>query len=74
MQVPANNNPRLLRLPDVLGRVGMSRTSLYESVGAGAFPAPIPIGVRSVAWLESEVSAWIQARVERRDKQQSNEG
>lgn len=48
--------------------VGLSQTTLYEQVAAGLFPAPIPIGAQAVAWLESEVLAWIQQRIEERDK------
>ncbi len=28
------------------------------------FPEPIKIGARAVAWVEEEVDAWIEARIE----------
>jgi prophage regulatory protein len=31
------------------------------------FPRPIKIGSRSVAWIEEEVDAWIEARRAQRD-------
>jgi len=29
----------------------------------GAFPKPVPLGLRAVGWLESDVSEWIAALV-----------
>ena len=55
--------PRLLRLPAVLDRVGVSRASLYRMIAAGEFPAPVQLSPRSVAWPESDVSEWIEARI-----------
>lgn len=54
---------RLLRLPAVLDRSGYRRSSLYARIAEGLFPAPISLGGRSVAWLESETAAVIAARV-----------
>jgi prophage regulatory protein len=50
---------QLLRLPQVMDRVGLRVTRLYELIGDGSFPKPIRLGERAVAWLESEVDAWI---------------
>lgn len=55
--------PRLLRLPAVLDRVGVSRASLYRMIAAGEFPAPVHLSARSVAWPEADVSEWIEARI-----------
>jgi prophage regulatory protein len=62
--------PRLIRRPEVLERVGLSSSTLYEITAAGEFPAPIPIGRQAVAWLDSEVDAWIKERIELRDSRQ----
>ena len=53
----------LLRLPQVLARVGLKTTRLYQLVGDREFPAPVRIGERSVGWVESEVESWLQARI-----------
>ncbi len=53
----------ILRLPAVKAATGLSRTTIYERVRAGTFPAPIPLGERAVGWLASDVGAWVQARV-----------
>lgn len=54
-----------LRLPQVLARVGLKATRLYQLIGDGDFPAPVRLGERAVAWLEDEVEKWIQERAAR---------
>lgn len=48
-----------LRLPEVMRRVGFARSSIYAKVSRDEFPAPVSIGGRAIAWLESDVDAWI---------------
>ena len=59
---------RFLRLPEVIKISGYRRTSIYEMIKAGNFPAPVHLGPRAVAWLESEVEAWMQERIDARDQ------
>lgn len=54
-----NTNERLIRLLEVMSRTGKSRSSIYDAVDSGTFPKPVAIGVRSVAWRESEINEWI---------------
>jgi prophage regulatory protein len=56
-----------LRLPDLLRRVGMSRSWVYEQIAAGRFPKPVKIGVRSSVWLESEIAELLTDRIRQRD-------
>lgn len=51
---------RMLKLPTVLDRVPFSKTEVYRRVRSGEFPKPISIGVRAVAWLESDIDEYIQ--------------
>jgi prophage regulatory protein len=51
---------RLIRVPEVLRRVGFSRTTMYELIKEGRFPDKVIIGARSVAFVESEIDAWIE--------------
>ena len=67
--VSDSKSPRLMRRPEVLAKIGLASSTLYEMTAAGEFPAPIPIGRQAVGWLESEVDAWINKRVELRDSQ-----
>lgn len=34
----------------------------------GVFPRPIKLGEHSVGWIEEEVIAWIESRVQARDE------
>ncbi|MBP7973269.1 MAG: AlpA family phage regulatory protein [Candidatus Nanopelagicales bacterium] len=43
----------------------MSRPYVYTLIRDHGFPAPIKVGSK-LAWSESEVSAWIEARAEAR--------
>lgn len=57
-----NNKPtRLIRLPEVLQRTGYGKAWIYLLIGEGRFPAPVKIGARAVAFVESEVDEWIDA-------------
>jgi prophage regulatory protein len=60
--------PRLLRLPDVLERVGLRRSRLYDLVADGRFPTPVKLGDRAVAWPADEVDDWIRAKIRERDE------
>lgn len=61
---PQQDRPtRLIRLPEVKTRVGLSRSSIYMRISDGTFPAPVRLGEKSVAWLETDIDAWIQDRL-----------
>ena len=53
----------ILRLPQVCQKTGLSRPTIYAYMKKGLFPAPIPLGERSVGWLESSVENWIDSRI-----------
>ncbi|MDD9891487.1 MAG: AlpA family transcriptional regulator [Gammaproteobacteria bacterium] len=54
----------ILRLPTVLNRTGLSRSSIYLRISNGEFPKPISLGGRAVGWLESDINQWLADRVE----------
>ena len=58
---------RFLRPPEVINRTGYRRTSIYEKISEGTFPAPIKLGPRAVAWVSEEIDKWMDARVAERD-------
>lgn len=51
---------RILRLPAVLDRTGLSRSTLYRKIQEGIFPSQIALGARSAGWRESAVAAWMR--------------
>ena len=57
--VPA---PCIERIPAVLSRTGLSRSSLYALIARGEFPRPLKLSARSVAFLSDEINAWIAER------------
>lgn len=54
---------QLLRLPAVIDRTGLSRSSIYRHEAAGAFPKRIKLGEHASAWLAADVDRWIAERV-----------
>lgn len=62
---------RLLRLPAVIDRTGSNPTDIYAGMKAGTFPRSVPIGRRTVGWLEEEIELWIADRVAARDDPES---
>ena len=62
-----NHKPkRLIRLREVRERIGLQTTQIYDLINEKRFPAPVPIGPRAVAWVESEVDRWIEDRISER--------
>ena len=55
---------RLIRLPEVMSRCGIGKSLIYGLLAQQQFPACVRIGGRSVAWRESSIDAWIQARID----------
>lgn len=49
----------LLRLPQVLPLVGVSKSTWWKLVREGRAPQAVKLGDRCTAWRASEVAAWI---------------
>lgn len=61
---------RILRRPEVLKKVGLCKAQLQNLINAGEFPKPVKLGgpdARAVGFVESEVDAWIDARIAERE-------
>ena len=50
---------RLLRLPEVKSRTGLSRSSIYSKMAVGHFPPQKKLGAKMVGWYESQIDAWV---------------
>lgn len=58
---------KVVRLKQVLQRVGISRAQLYVLMGEGFFPKNFSLSGpngRAVGWLESDVDKWVSSRSE----------
>jgi prophage regulatory protein len=55
---------KILRLPNVLDRTGLSRSTVYQRVTEGRFPRPVSLGARAVGWIETEIEEWIVRQIE----------
>jgi prophage regulatory protein len=60
---------RIIRKKELPNFTGLQRTTIDDLIRVGSFPKPIPLGKRSVGWLESELLDWQRARVAGRDRQ-----
>jgi prophage regulatory protein len=58
---------KLLKIPEVRAKTGLSRSHLYALVQQGEFPKPVKLSERSSAWVESEVDGGIEERIAERD-------
>ncbi len=57
---------QLERLPTVKRRTGLSRSEIYRQIKVGTFPRPVKLGLRSSAWVSTEITTWIDQRIEKR--------
>jgi prophage regulatory protein len=55
---------KILRLPQVCEVTGFCRSMIYQMEAEHRFPKRVKIGTRAVGWLEGEVRAWLQTRIE----------
>lgn len=53
---------KLIRLKEVIDRIGLSRTTIYDMMKDGRFPRQVILGQRSVAWHEDAINQWIASR------------
>jgi prophage regulatory protein len=55
---------RLIRLPEVIARVGIKRSMIYRLMGDGRFPRSRSLGPKCAVWVENEIDAWVKAVAE----------
>jgi prophage regulatory protein len=49
---------RLLDKWAVEDRTSLDITTIYRKIKAGTFPPPVQVGLRRVAWRESDIAHW----------------
>ena len=64
---PADALPpaRLLRLPEVIARVGLRRSAIYQRMSEGRFPRSRSLGPKCAVWIEAEIEEWIKQIADR---------
>ncbi|WP_047707617.1 AlpA family transcriptional regulator [Plesiomonas sp. ZOR0011] len=55
-------NDQFVNMAFITKLTGLTDKWFYKLIKDGEFPKPIKLG-RSSRWLESEVEAWLQARI-----------
>lgn len=53
---------KLLRLPVVCERTGLSKPSIYRLMRKGQFPLAVKISQRAVGWYEHKIERFIESR------------
>lgn len=51
-----------LRLPQVLARVAISRSTLWRRVHDGSFPKPLKLSARVTVWRSNDVEGWMRGQ------------
>ena len=55
---------RLIRLSEVMNNTGFGKAWIYRLISQNRFPQPVKIGIRAIAFIESEIDEWIQLTIE----------
>ncbi len=53
---------KMLRLPEVMDKVGLKTSQIYAMMAEGEFPSARQITGRAVGWFEHEIDEWLLAR------------
>lgn len=59
---PVQGLDQILRLPQVKLATGLGKSSIYNGVLNGTFPAPVALGARAIGWHQSSVESWLASR------------
>lgn len=51
---------RILRLPGVTNKTGLSRSTIYSLMAQNKFPSSVALGARAVGWFESSINDWLE--------------
>ena len=51
----------LLRLPQVLSIIPVSRSSWFAGIATGRYPSPVKLSARSVAWKSEQIQALVDS-------------
>ncbi|MCE1010168.1 helix-turn-helix transcriptional regulator [Pseudomonas monteilii] len=60
-QIP--DDVEFIKIAEVRKMTGLSTSTIYERMLAKQFPRQVKLGPRAVAWVKSEVQAWVKDRI-----------
>lgn len=69
--LPSSASTRMLRMPELRDRLGISRSSIYLKLDPRSryydsqFPVPIKLGLASVGWRDCDVQGWLDLQAAR---------
>jgi prophage regulatory protein len=63
----------IIGIERVIEKTTLGRSTLYTYMRDRKFPASVRLGDRHVGWVEAEVDAWLQARINARQAVQQEE-
>jgi len=74
INTPITNQPtyKMLRMKQLIEYTGLSRSTLYDIMDVKSkrydptFPRAIKLTEATVCWLESEVNAWLESKINNR--------
>ena len=55
---------KIIRLPEVMAKVGLKKSAIYNMIRRGDFPAQVRLGLHASGWIESEIEDWVSSRTE----------
>ena len=64
----------ILRLPAVMAKTGLSRSTIYLRISQDNFPKPISLGGRAVGWVLEEIDAWLNEQIKHSRKAETTTG
>jgi prophage regulatory protein len=50
---------RIIRKPELIGKINLSDPTIWRMEKAGKFPRRIQLGGNSVGWFDDEIEAWL---------------
>ncbi|MEL4247431.1 helix-turn-helix transcriptional regulator [Shewanella xiamenensis] len=58
---------KLIKLKVVIEITCLTKATIYRMIAERMFPKQVPLGERSVAWVEEDVLNWIAERIDVRN-------
>lgn len=54
---------KFIKLPAVVSKTGLSKSTIYSMIALGLFPQQVTVGRRKVCWVEDQIEKWMLDKV-----------